>query len=158
MVTPRISQKGRTHYPMHKALLLLSQLYRSVVGARFHRVGALSFPAATSIKRRRGRTGLLLLGIVFIALLFVSCDTSSFSAQQGGQSTTFSGSTTQQQITYNSDANTVLIRTFYGTAKRARATTTVKATRQTSATAKKSAQKTSTATKKTTNSRTKAAQ
>jgi hypothetical protein len=57
---------------------------------------------------------LLLLSIMFIALFVASCDTSTVSTPQGGQSTTFTGSSTQQQITYNTNANEVLIRTFYG--------------------------------------------
>jgi hypothetical protein len=61
-------------------------------------------------------SSVLLLSIVFIALLFAGCDTSDFSTQQSGQSTTttFTGSSTQQQITYNTNANDVLIRTLYG--------------------------------------------
>ena len=57
---------------------------------------------------------LFLLSIVFIALFVASCDTSTVSTPQGGQSTTFTGSSTQQQITYNTSANEVLIRTFFG--------------------------------------------
>jgi len=57
------------------------------------------------------------LSIVCIALLLAGCDTSEFSTQQNGQtgqSTTFTGHSTQQQITYNASATNVLIRTFYG--------------------------------------------
>src|ERR1700738_1137479 len=57
------------------------------------------------------RLALLLLGTIFIALLFASCDTSTVTS---GQSATFTGSATQQQITYNTSANEVLIQTFYG--------------------------------------------
>ena len=60
------------------------------------------------------RSALLLLGTIFIALLLASCDTSTVTTPQSGQSTTFTGSATQQQITYNTSANEVLIRTFYG--------------------------------------------
>ena len=59
-------------------------------------------------------SALLLLSIMLIALLVASCDTSDISTAQSGQSTTFTGSSTQQQITYNTSANEVLIRTFYG--------------------------------------------
>ena len=57
---------------------------------------------------------LLLLSVVLITLFAASCDTSTVSTPQSGQSTTFTGSSTQQQITYNTSANEVLIRTFYG--------------------------------------------
>ena len=65
-------------------------------------------------EQKRLPAALLLLSIVCIALLFASCDTSTASTSQSGQSTTFTGSSTQQQITYNTSANEVLIRTFYG--------------------------------------------
>ena len=56
----------------------------------------------------------LMLCILLLALLCSSCDTSDISSQQNGQSTTFTGSTTHQQITYGISPTDVLIRTFYG--------------------------------------------
>jgi hypothetical protein len=56
----------------------------------------------------------LLLSVMCIALFFASCDTSVPSTPQSVHSTTFTGSSTQQQITYNTNANDVLLRTFYG--------------------------------------------
>jgi len=55
-----------------------------------------------------------LLSIVVVALLFAACDISGTSKPQSTHSTTFTGSTTQQQITYNTNANDVVIRTLYG--------------------------------------------
>jgi hypothetical protein len=54
------------------------------------------------------------MGTMLISLLLASCDASDFPTQQSGQSTTFTASSTHQQITYNANANEVLIRTFYG--------------------------------------------
>jgi hypothetical protein len=59
-------------------------------------------------------TSALLLSIVCIALFFAGCDTSVASTQQSTHSTTFTGSSTQQQITYNTSANDVVLRTLYG--------------------------------------------
>jgi hypothetical protein len=88
----RKARKGCTHDPMHKALL-----YRRVNHVQKHLLSTL-----------------LLLSIVCIALLITSCDTSTAATPQSGPSTTFTGSSTQQQITYNTSDNEVLLRTFYG--------------------------------------------
>ncbi len=85
--------KGCTHDPMHKAFLPLWK---------------------NRVQKHLRLTSVLLLSIAFTALLFAGCDTSNFSTQQSEPSTTFTGSSTQQQITYNTNANDVLIRTFYG--------------------------------------------
>lgn len=87
------AKKGSTHYPMYKAFL-----HSGESGAQKHW-------RAISV---------LLLTLLSTAMLFASCDTSNPSTQQSGQSTTFTGSSTQQQITYTTNANDVLLRTFYG--------------------------------------------
>jgi hypothetical protein len=56
----------------------------------------------------------LLLSLLFTAILFAGCDTSQPSTQPSGQKTTFTGSSTQQQISYDANTDDVLIRTFYG--------------------------------------------
>jgi len=85
-------RKGCTHYLMHKAFL-----YRWVDYTQKHL-----------------RSPLLLLSAMLVIVLISGCDTSPISTSQSGQSTTFTGSSTQQQITYNTSGNEVLIRTFYG--------------------------------------------
>ena len=95
-------------YPIQK--LLTRDLLRICRGAIYKPI-AVDKPVAA--KKGLHSTGVLLLSIVCVALLMASCDPSDVSSQQSGQSTTFTGSTTQQQITYSTDANDVLIRTFY---------------------------------------------
>ncbi len=56
----------------------------------------------------------LALCILFLALLCSGCDTADLSSQSNGQSTTFTESSTNQQITYSTSSTDVLIRTFYG--------------------------------------------
>ncbi len=54
------------------------------------------------------------LCILFLALLCSGCDAADLTSQSSGQSTTFTGSSTHQQITYGTSSTDVLIRTFYG--------------------------------------------
>ena len=105
-------------YPIHKVFLPLTRdLLRICTDAIYKPVhstcrGAIYKPVV--VKNHLRSTSVLLSGIVCIALLIAGCDTSDIPGQQSGQSTTFTGSSTQQQITYSTDANDVLIRTFYG--------------------------------------------
>lgn len=64
--------------------------------------------------QHRWGSSALALCIVLLALLCSGCDSADLTSQSGGQSTTFTGSSTHQQITYGTASTDVLIRTFYG--------------------------------------------
>src|SRR5947209_2792760 len=75
-----------------------------------------AFPSSGRWQQKYRRFSIApLLGLTLVVIFLAACDISSLSNPQSTQSsTTFTGASTHQQITYSTGTNDVIIRTLYG--------------------------------------------